>query len=202
MSEQQRIDLRQGVINAIDNVAGLKGVAEIISNHILLDGIKNVTLESLTSLSVNIDGRVKEVSEASAKRVLAALDLYQAFKAIDDFNKESEPGKRKPRMNEVSRFLESTTEEQRHKMADDAAFLRIVFDGNKPLSWSKIREQLSLKSEQFHSVIRVSDRYKNAVKELLKKRYRDGWKYSKDLDSLAGFDLGVEFITEITRNVD
>ena len=95
--------------------------------------------------------------------------------------------KEKVRVNSISLFLDNTTEEERNEIAEKVASKRIIFDSEMPLSWAKIRQQLDLKNDDFHKVIRVSESYRQCVEELLQKQLDKGWWCKGDLDILAGF---------------
>lgn len=181
-------EIRDGIINAVDEVVGLQGMAEPIADLILLEGTGNVTEESLTSITFRPEGsdRDKSVTSAGAKRVMAAIKFFNAMKKLDP-----KPAKRSKR-GVVEKFLENTTETERRELALQAADLRINFEGDKPLSWSKIRLELNLKNDEFHKVIRVSDYYHNAVESFLQKRISKGWNWKGDVNMLAGFSVKPE----------
>ena len=100
---------RELIIQAVDDVMGLQGLAEEVADHIIVEGLRNVTLESLTSITLRPEGsdREKSVTEAGAKRVLAAINFSEAFRN-DELVKE-----KRNRINQVDRFLATTTDYNR-----------------------------------------------------------------------------------------
>ena len=72
---------RTAIVNAVDQVVNLQGMAEVIADHIIIEGTDNVTFESLTFIRFRPDGsdREKVVTPPAAKRILAAINFYQVF---------------------------------------------------------------------------------------------------------------------------
>ena len=99
--------------------------------------------------------------------------------------------KRGKKLSIAERYAAETTEEERDEVAVKIAELRINASGSKPLAWKKIREQLNLKHDQFHKVIRLSDGYRAAVIDRIKslKASEEGWEYSGKIDVLTGIEL-------------
>ena len=97
--------------------------------------------------------------------------------------------KKKPSIAE--RYAAETTEEERNELAVKVAELRINEEGTRPLAWRKIREELGLKEDEFHQVIRPSAGYREAVVNRIKSlKARDkGWEYSGKLDVLTGIEI-------------
>lgn len=181
-------DQKTGILNAIEKVATVKA-AEVITDHIVEVGADKVSLESLQEL----DG----VSETAATRVIAALQLHTELSAV---------GTRKQREKKPSvaeRYVEETSGEERNKLAIQVAELRINAEGKRPRAWRSIREELGLKNEQFHKVIRLSDGWKQAVANRINAllEQEGGWTYSGKLDVLTGIDnITLEEIKSIPRS--
>ena len=179
---------KTGIINALETVATV-GTATPIADHIKEVGADKVSLESLQAL----DG----VSEACANRVVAALQLHTELSAVS-VRKQRE---KKPSVAE--RYTEETTDEERNKLAIQVAELRINPEGTRPRAWRSIREELGLKNEQFHKVIRLSDGWKQAVANRINAllEQEGGWTYAGKLDVLTGIDnITLEEIKSIPRS--
>ena len=168
-------DQKTGILNSIEKVATVKA-AEVITDHIVEVGADKVSLESLQAL----DG----VSETAATRTIAALDLHAQL-STTSVRKQRE---KKPSVAE--RYVEETSDEERDKLAAQVAELRINPEGTRPRAWRSIREELGLKNEQFHKVIRLSDGWKQAVANRINAllEQEGGWTYSGKLDVLTGID--------------
>ena len=191
--------VRERIIEVVNDVVGLYGVAEDVADHIIIEGINNVTLESLMSIKVNIKKgeRFRSVTEGGAKRILAAINFHRVFQQIDPLIVKE---KRK-RASAAKKFLDETTTDYRNHISVQAASLRIMFEGNKPKSWAKIREKLSIKSKPFHDVIRISDIYRKSVETLLGKRINTGWSYEGDIHKLAGFKVNKVLVYRMEDNL-
>ena len=87
------------------------------------------------------------------------------------------------------RFIAETTEGTRNEIAVKVVELRINKEGSKPIAWKKIREKLGLHNDHFHKVIRLSEGYREAVIERIKKlRAQDGgWEYNGKLSGVNGY---------------
>ena len=92
------------------------------------------------------------------------------------------------------KFIVETTEDTRNEIAVKVVELRINEEGSRPIAWKKIREELGLHNDHFHKVIRLSEGYREAVIERIKKlRAQDGgWEYSGKLEVLTGVELTEE----------
>ncbi len=92
------------------------------------------------------------------------------------------------------KFIVETTEGTRNEIAVKVVELRINEEGSRPIAWKKIREELGLHNDHFHKVIRLSEGYREAVIERIKKlRAQDGgWEYSGKLEVLTGVELTEE----------
>ena len=90
--------------------------------------------------------------------------------------------------------VSETTEADRNKVAVKVVEMRINASGSKPMSWRRIREELGLKNDQFHKVIRRSAGYRKAVIDRIKslKTQEGGWEYSGKLESLTGIEITEE----------
>ena len=168
-------DQKAGILNAMSQVATPK-VAEVITDHIIEVGLENVTLESVSG--------IKDVSDSAAKRVVGAIEFHNTLKDV----KVRKQREKKPSVAE--RYAEETTVEQRDDVAVQVAELRINAEGSRPRAWRSIREQLGLKNEQFHKVIRKSGGWKQAVADRINTllEQEGGWTYSGKLDVLTGID--------------
>ena len=91
----------------------------------------------------------------------------------------------------AERYAAETTEEECNELAVKIAELRINEEGTKPLAWRKIREELGLKNDEFHLVIRPSAGYREAVVNRIKslKASKEGWEYSGKLEFLTGIKI-------------
>lgn len=185
-------EMRDAIIKAVDKVAGLRGMAETIADHLIMEGFKNVTFESLTFLRHRPEGadRDKVVTPAAAKKILAAIEFCQAF--------IREP-KRQPKS--IRKFLENTTKEEFRDLADKSASMRINYE-TKPPSWRKIREELGLSQNEFHDIIRKSKDYRDIVEKILKERLDSGWFFEGDLIKLTGIDLDIELSEKNKQNTE
>ena len=88
------------------------------------------------------------------------------------------------------RFVAEKTEGTRNEIAVKVVELRINKEGSKPIAWKNIREKLGLHNDHFHKVIRLSEGYREAVIERIKKlRAQDGgWEYNGKLSVLTGIE--------------
>ena len=102
-----------------------------------------------------------------------------------------------------SKFLETTTEEDRIELARKIALLRLDPESNRPLSWRKIREheEISLANDDFHKVIRISEYYENVMLERLGELIDHGWSYKGSLETLCGFGVPEEIIERMDANI-
>lgn len=183
-------DQKAGILNAISKIATPK-MAEVITDHIVEAGIEKVSLETLKSL----DG----VSDQAANRVVGALELHTTLAAIKPVVKRET----KPSVTE--RYMTDTSEEERDNIAAQVAELRINEEGSRPLAWKKVREQLGLKLDQFHKVIRLSDGWKQAVANRINGLLADNkdWTYNGKLDVLTGIDgITIEEIKSLSIPVE
>ena len=135
--------------------------------------------------AVESGNSVSDETASAAERVIGALELHAALGEV----KVHKQRKKKPSIAE--RYTAETTEETRDELAVKVAELRINASGSKPLSWCRIREKLGLKNDEFHSVIRVSAGYREAVINRIKslKSSEEGWEYSGKIKVLTGIEL-------------
>lgn len=168
-------DQKAGILNAMNTIA-TKNTAQIITDHIVEVGVEAVTTESVSGLA--------DVSEATATRVIAALELHKTLASV----KVRKQREKKPSIAE--RYVTDTSEETRDDMAIRVAVLRINAEGSRPTSWRNIREELGLKLDQFHQVIRKSDGWVRAVCGRIAQLKLDNpeWSYNGKLDVLTGID--------------
>lgn len=137
-------------------------------------------------------GAAAGVGDWEAERVKVPPKHYTKLKKL--YGLEVLPGNRKARKKKLSiaeRYAAETTEEERNELAAKVAELRINEEGTKPLAWREIREELGLKNDEFHQVIRPSAGYREAVVNRIKSlKARDkGWEYSGNLDVLTGIEI-------------
>lgn len=137
-------------------------------------------------------GTAAAVSDWEVEREKVPPKHYTKLKKL--YGLEVLPGNGKTRKKKTSiaeRYAAETTEEERNELAVKVAELRINEEGTKPLAWRKIREELGLKEDEFHQVIRPSVGYREAVVNRIKSlKARDkGWKYSGKLDVLTGIEI-------------
>ena len=168
-------DQKTGILNAMNTIATINS-AETITDHIVEVGVDNVTLESVSGL--------EDVSEACAKRVIGALDLHKTLSE----NKPRKKAERGP--TKLEQYISDTPEEERDRMAIEVAIRRINSEGGRPRAWRSIRDELGLRNEEFHKVIRVSDGWIRAVVGRIAQLKLDNpdWNYSGKLDVLTGID--------------
>ena len=96
-------------------------------------------------------------------------------KAIVEVAKSTKTKSRKKKPSIAERYIPETTETDRDSVAAKVVEMRINSSGSKPMSWRRIREKLGLKNDQFRKVIRLSERYRKAVIQRIKKlRAQDG----------------------------
>ena len=90
--------------------------------------------------------------------------------------------------------IQEKLEEDHNDIAVKVVELRLNASGSKPLSWRRIREELGLKRDEFHKVIRHSEGYRQAVITRIKnlKTREKGWEYSGKLEVLTGIKLTEE----------
>lgn len=137
-------------------------------------------------------GSAAAVGDWEAEREKVPPKHYTKLKKL--YGLEVLPGNRKARKKKPSiaeRYAAETTEEERNELAVKVAELRINEEGTKPLAWREIREELGLKNDEFHQVIRPSAGYREAVVNRIKNlKARDkGWEYSGNIDVLTGIEI-------------
>ena len=108
----------------------------------------------------------------------------------------------KPRVTFREKFAESTPEEKRIELANKVAELRLDPDATRAMAWRKIckHEDVILKRDEFHKIIKVSDYYKEAVLERLAKLIDEGWVYKGSLKGLCGFDVPEKLVKRMEKN--
>ena len=188
---------RDAIINAVDSVVNIHGMAEDVTDHILIDGIDNVTIETLTEITVRPEDadRDKTMTEAGAKRILAAIEFYKAMNAI-------RPKKKSTKVNPVEQFLSENSEEQVNQLTFDIAHSRCFFEGKKPPAWNQIRRSLNIHHDVLHKHIRLSERYRVVVETIINDLIQDGWDYEGDLHKLAGFQVKKELVSLLQDNIN
>ena len=193
-------ETRVSIINAVNDVAGLQGMAEVIADHIIVEGTRQVTIESLTEIKFRPGGadREKSVTPAAAKRVMAAISFYHAIESSESKIVK----KSKPYESIVTKFLDDTTEDQRKDLAYKSADLRMTFEGKRPMSWASVRKELGLNNSEFHKVIRISDHYKRAIVNSIQNLLESGWFYENNLEGLAGIILNKSLLDRNNSNLE
>ena len=109
---------------------------------------------------------------------------------------------KKPRQTFVEKFDESTSQEERVELAKKVAELRIDPDADRAMSWKSIREHedVCLKSDEFHKIIRLSDYYKEAVLNRLTTLIGTGFIYNGNLDTLCGIEVPTDIVEKMEAN--
>ena len=173
-------DQKNGIINALQTLATPK-VAEPITDLILDVGLENVTLEGLLE--------IENVSKQSAEKVIAAIEIHNILESTS--RRLSEPKK-----SVSDKYREENTLSDRIKTGEDVAELRINSSGSKPMSWSKIRQKLQLKNDEFHKVIRLEDHFmESCIKRI--ESFSEGWFYEGKISVLLGFEPDPEQLARI-----
>ena len=137
-------------------------------------------------------GTAAAVGDWEADRVKVPPKHYTKLKKLYGLEVLLGNGKtRKKKSSIAKRYAAETTGEERNELAVKIAELRINEEGTKPLAWRKIREELGLKKDEFHQVIRPSAGYREAVVNRIKSlKARDkGWEYSGKLEVLTGIEI-------------
>lgn len=157
-------------------------------------GLTQVAVALALGLS---EGSAAAVGDWEADREKVPPKHYAKLKKL--YSLEVLPGNgkaRKKKMSIAERYAAETTEEERNELAVKIAELRINEEGTQGLAWRKIREELGLKNEEFHKVIRHEDHYKESCIQRIES-FEGGWEYGGKLDVLLGFDPVGELLDRI-----
>ena len=157
-------------------------------------GLTQVAIALALGLS---EGSAAAVGDWEADREKVPPKHYAKLKKL--YSLEVLPGNgkaRKKKMSIAERYAAETTEEERNELAVKIAELRINEEGTQGLAWRKIREELGLKNEEFHKVIRHEDHYKESCIQRIES-FEGGWEYGGKLDVLLGFDPVGELLDRI-----
>ena len=157
-------------------------------------GLTQVAVALALGLS---EGSAAAVSDWEVEREKVPPKHYTKLKKL--YGLEVLPGNGKARKKKTSiaeRYAAETTEEERNELAVKVAELRINEEGTKGLAWRKIREELGLKNDEFHKVIRHEDHYKESCIQRIES-FEGGWEYGGKLEDLLGFDPVGELLDRI-----
>lgn len=134
---------------------------------------------------------IRESDAALHSRYGDTENVIDSNSTVQEVAKFTKTKARKKKPSIAERYVSETTEDSRNEMAVKVVELRINASGSKPLAWREIREKLDLKNDQFHKVIRLSEGYREAVIQRIKRlRAQDGgWEYSGKLEVLTGIEL-------------
>ena len=176
---------KAGIINQLGTVAGVKpsetSVALItaVTEKVQEVGIADVTLSDI--VSVEVDGR--SLTDNQSAKVMAAIEFHKAVIVSTSSNREKKPTK-------LEEFVADNPAEVRDDIAVEVAERRINAEGTRPRAWRSIREELGLRNEAFHQLIRKSQGWHNAVCERIADLLdqEGGWTYNGKLEVLTGID--------------
>ena len=117
---------------------------------------------------------------------------------------KEEKKEKKPRLTFKEKFEQTTTEEERVQLAEKVVELRLDPEVPRAPAWKQIREHadVSLSSDEFHKIIRVSDYYRDAVLERLETQIENGWVYNGSLHTLCGIDVPEDIVERMEANKD
>ena len=169
--------------DSIDEV--YPGVSEIESDQQRTETVENDSESDAGDSEVN---QVPKPERANDKVNEEQLREIQSRSAAGESN--SELAKEFNLSPTAIRFIAETTEGTRNEIAAKVVELRINEEGSRPIAWKKIREELGLHNDHFHKVIRLSEGYREAVIERIKKlRAQDGgWEYNGKFSVLTGIE--------------
>ena len=157
-------------------------VAEKTTAEERLSDISN-RLQDTEVEKTELEKRLKTMSDR-LKDVEVENAAYK--KRISELSKASTRKVSKPKPTAREKFRAKNTLEDRKEIGRQVAELRINSAGSKSMSWKQIREELDLKNDEFHKVIRLEDHYQESVVERIES-FEDGWEYKGKLEVLLGF---------------
>lgn len=180
---------KPGIINALGTIAGVNANAEglqlmeAVVDVIVEKGIADVQVSDIQNVKVELEIGERVLTEGQASKILAAVEFHQNVLVASKKVREKKPTK-------LEEFKASTTELERDDIAAQVAELRINAEGTKPRAWRSIREELGLRNEEFHKLIRLSDGWHQAVCERIADLLdqEGGWEYNGKLEVLTGID--------------
>ena len=176
---------KAGIINQLGTVAGVKPseksveLITAIVDKVSELGIADVTLNDIAT--VEIEG--KTLTGPQAAKVFAAIEFHRAVIISTASTREKKPTK-------LEEFVADNPVEVRDDIAVEVAERRINAEGARPRAWRSIREELGLRNEVFHQLIRKSEGWHNAVCERIADLLdqEGGWEYKGKLEVLTGID--------------
>ena len=176
---------KAGIINQLGTVAGVKpsetSVALItaVTEKVQEVGIADVTLSDI--VAVEVDG--KSLTDNQSAKVMAAIEFHKAVVVSTASTREKKPTK-------LEEFIADNPVEVRDDIAIEVAERRINAEGTRPRAWRSIREELGLRNEEFHQLIRKSQGWHNAVCERIADLLdqEGGWAYNGKLETLTGIE--------------
>ena len=137
------------------------------------------------------------------KKEAKANTTSKATTETPEGKEAKEEKKKEPRKTFREKFDESTTEEERVQLAKKVVELRLDPEvESRARSWKSIREDddVILKSDEFHKIIRPSKYYRDAVLSRLDQLINDGWIYNGSLHTLCGIDIPQEYVDRMEAN--
>ena len=180
-------ETKAGIINNLGIVAGVKpsdatvALMTAVVEKVQEVGVAEVTAADVVAVTVEVDGKSKSLTQGQAEKVFAAIEFHNAVVA----RKRAE---RKP--TKLEEYIAETPVDVRDDVAVQVAERRINAEGTKPKAWRRIREELGLRNEVFHQLIRKSDGWHTAVCERILDLLdqEGGWEYNGKLEVLTGID--------------
>ena len=190
------------------NYAFKAGVAIIVGLtngkiwHLYFSWVEGVPVSERIFCKIDIEDRENAVSNLE-KYLLksnvvsreaernAKIALEEKEKAMDSPEPIPVNPNPKKKSSIAERYRSETTETDRNRVAVKVVEMRINSSGSRPMAWRKIREELGLKNDEFHKVIRPSEGYRKAVIGRIKslKAQEGGWEYNGKLDVLTGIKI-------------
>ena len=101
-----------------------------------------------------------------------------------------------PKLSIAEKFRASTTLEDRVEIGRKIAELRINATGSRGMAWKLIRQELNLRNDEFHEVIRKEDHFKESVVKRIES-FEGGWECQGNLTVLCGFEPTGEWLDRI-----
>ena len=154
-----------------------------VVDEIEKQGISEINAGHLAGVEVEFEGKKKSLTAKQAEKVFCAIEFHRTVAISTKTVREKKPTK-------LEEYKASTTVEERDDIAHQVAELRINAEGTKPRAWRSIREELGLRNEEFHKLIRKSEGWRIAVYERILdlQDQEGGWEYSGKLEVLTGID--------------
>lgn len=182
-------ETKVAIVDQLGHVAGIKvedaniELMFAVADEIEKQGIAEVNAGHLAGVKVEVDGKKKSLTANQAEKIFAAIEFHRTVAVSTKTVREKSPTK-------LEEYIASTTVEERDDIAHQVAELRINAEGTRPRAWRSIREELGLRNEEFHQLIRKSEGWKVAVYERILdlQDQEGGWTYSGKLEVLTGID--------------